>query len=177
VKADLRECKERIEWARQYIDALRPLTRHLIEEEPDAFFYDLDPSSGWWTLRLKVKPVPSEIPFMIGDILHNLRSTLDHLVWQLTIANGKTPDSFPLDKKSNWAKTQFPMTDTAGGFAKSAESQLWGVSQQSRNYIDSFQPYKTATQPGDVSLLRVLRELSNIDKHRLPNVTVSWLHI
>ena len=100
VIADLRECNKRTEWARQHIDALRPLIRQLIEGGADTFSNDLDRSSGWWTLRLKQKPVPVEFSFMIGDILHNLRSTLDHLVWQLTIANGKTPDSFPLAKES-----------------------------------------------------------------------------
>jgi hypothetical protein len=176
VTADLRESKERIEWARQLIDLLRPLTRQLIEEEPDAFFYDLDPSSGWWTLRLKQKPVPAEISFMIGDILHNLRSTLDHLVWQLTIANGHTPPPFPLPKKSQWANIQFPIIDTPNGFADGARKSLWGVSEQSRDHIEKCQPYNHATQPDDVSMLTLLRELSNIDKHRLPNVAVSWLH-
>ena len=174
--ADLRECKKRIEWARQHIDALGVLNRQLLEEEQYAFFADLDRSSGWWTFRLKAEPVPTEISFMVGDVLHNLRSALDHLVWQLTIANGNTPDLFPLARKSNWAKIQFPIADTPEGFAKSAASQLWGVSPECRDFIEGWQPYKTATQPGDVSILWVLRELSNVDKHRLPNVAVSWLH-
>src|ERR1700686_281492 len=35
-----------------------------------------------------VDPIPDDISLIIGDAVHNLRSSLDHLAWQLVLANG-----------------------------------------------------------------------------------------
>jgi hypothetical protein len=35
---------------------------------------------------------PTRIGLLIGDCLHNLRSGLDHLVWQLILQSGGSPD-------------------------------------------------------------------------------------
>lgn len=38
-----------------------------------------------------VKPVPESIALITGDAVHNLRSTLDHLAWQLVEAGVERP--------------------------------------------------------------------------------------
>ena len=49
-----------------------------IEEEPTD-----QPEKLAARLRL-LQPIPAEIPLIVGDILHNLRSALDSLVYELT---------------------------------------------------------------------------------------------
>jgi hypothetical protein len=49
----------------------------------------------------KSKPVDPALPLAIGDCIHNLRSALDHLAFQLAVLNGKaveaeTKISFPV---------------------------------------------------------------------------------
>ena len=70
-------------------------------------------------------------PYTVGDILHNLRSMLDHIVWQLTIANGHTPPSFPLPKGSDWRRIQFPIYLDKNDFSSMRSNPradyLWGV--------------------------------------------------
>src|SRR5258708_16555502 len=39
----------------------------------------------------EVKPVPNDIALILGNAIHNLRSALDHLAWQLVEAGGGTP--------------------------------------------------------------------------------------
>jgi hypothetical protein len=172
----LTHCKARLEWAREHISQLRALNAEFQATKPYQVIGEYDSSSGWFTVQLKASPVPNRVGLLIGDILHNLRSTLDHLLWQLTIANGHVPDTFPLPKKSKWADLQFPMVDSPQAYANVANRRLWGISQQSRDRIERFQPYNMVPNPGDVSVLWMLRELSNVDKHRLPNVAVGWLH-
>ena len=46
-----------------------------------------------------VKPVPTDIPLILGDAIHNLRAALDHAAWQLVEAGGGIPSKdtyFPI---------------------------------------------------------------------------------
>src|SRR5947199_5076580 len=48
------------------------------------------------------KPIPDTFPLLIGDAVHNIRSALDHLVWQLVEATGDIPtnkNSFPIHEE------------------------------------------------------------------------------
>ena len=51
---------------------------------------------------------------LIGEILHNLRSALDHLIWQLVILETGAPPTT--------TKTAFPIFETAAGY-KSREAR------------------------------------------------------
>jgi len=51
----------------------------------------------------EVQPVPSEVPLIAGDIIHNLRSALDHLAYQLF--RKKHPDR-------EGKHVQFPIAET-----------------------------------------------------------------
>ena len=44
-----------------------------------------------WIYRGEMPNPLIEWSILIGEILYNLRSALDHLVWQLVLANGQTP--------------------------------------------------------------------------------------
>jgi hypothetical protein len=47
----------------------------------------------------RVPAVPTILSAIIGDAIHNLRVSLDHLAWQLVIADGGTPNedtTFPI---------------------------------------------------------------------------------
>ena len=49
----------------------------------------------------RVPAVPPMLSAIIGDAIHNLRVSLDHLAWQLVITTGKQPNkntSFPIRK-------------------------------------------------------------------------------
>ena len=109
-----------------------------------------------WVFRGSTPNVPIEWSIRIGEILYNLRSALDHLVWQLVLANGREPgwrNAFPIiDKQSNWHK---------------ATSQLKGVSSTVETMVESLQPYTGGINLlFDVAVFQTLHTLCNIDKHR-----------
>lgn len=75
-------------------------------------------SEAWeWIERLQViVPPPRRFGIILGDCLHNLRCVLDHIIWQVTLLAGNTPDhntQYPIASKSeqqfeNMAKRRIP---------------------------------------------------------------------
>ena len=56
-----------------------------------------------WIYQGPTPHTPVEWSITTGEILYNLRSALDHLVWQLVINHGQTPgrhNNFPVTKDS-----------------------------------------------------------------------------
>lgn len=103
---------------------------------------------------------PAHLSVVIGDIVNNLRSSLDHLAWQLVIANGGTPQTSP-------PTTQFPLhrsRTTSSGKLRKIEI-AGGVAPKALAAVESLQPYHRVQDPGKHPLA-LLAELSNIDKHR-----------
>lgn len=95
---------------------------------------------------------------LIGDILHNLRSSLDHCAYQLVLS-GADPSPLHLNE------SQFPLCDSLDAFGSAAPRRLAGVSDRCLSIVRLNQPF----QYNDLRLspLHHLRELSNRDKHRL----------
>lgn len=98
---------------------------------------------------------------VIGDCLHNMRSALDHIVWQLVLANHQAPG------KSN----AFPITDTANRFRDICRKRLNGVSPPAQAIIEGLQPYHHRQNHRNLGPLWTLSELANTDKHRTLNLT------
>ena len=83
------------------------------------------------------RDAPPELGPVIGDFLFNLRSTLDHLAWELVRANGQTPDK----------RTEFPIFLARDDFHATIKKDLlhrrsWPTKQEARtaifDYIESF---------------------------------------
>jgi hypothetical protein len=98
---------------------------------------------------------PLHLGVIVGDLLHNLRCGLDHVIWQLVLLNGGTPT------KSH----QFPICDTEDEFRRKAKQQLRGLPSSQVDTVVSFQPYRLGRE-AKMHSLAALRDLSNIDKHQ-----------
>src|SRR5439155_21053237 len=70
--------------------------------------YQLDrPDGQHYVFRVRIFEEPDPRWGLIaGDFVHNIRSALDYLAWQLVILNGKRPNS----------AVQFPIFTTCGEF-------------------------------------------------------------
>ena len=110
-----------------------------------------------WIYRGETPKVPLGWSVRIGEILYNLRSALDHLVWQLVLANGQTPGRH----------NTFPIVTDESKWEKEKSRKLKGISQKNEEIIRRLQPYTGGINlPFDVSALWTLHTLCNIDKHR-----------
>jgi hypothetical protein len=95
---------------------------------------------------------------MLGDGMTNLRDSLDHLIYQISNPN--------LDKPQ-YRKAAFVIVREAKDFKKEANNKLAGVSKKTRAVVEAFQPYNRPHQSVAPSLLGVLADFANTNKHKL----------
>jgi hypothetical protein len=117
------------------------------------------------------KSPPLEISLLAGEMIYQMRSALDHLVFDLIKRN---PNVASIDPE--WEENcQFPMRtrlpkNTTPPMSKSAFARdLPGIADAPFAFIESVQPYYGVGAVNNA--LRFLRHLSNIDKHRRLNLT------
>jgi hypothetical protein len=116
---------------------------------------------GWHNILFvvtRVETIPDPIRTIVGDCLYDLRSALDHLAWQLVVANNGTPTD----------STAFPILDDRLGRKHGVRPlEISGdIDQRAFAIIESLQPYQRVDDP-TADPLWLLNELTNIDKHRL----------
>src|SRR5216683_5181856 len=83
-----------------HLKTLRSMVADYLTSNPYRITSSADVSPGEHILWLEVvQPPPPEISLTLGDCLHDFRSALDHLMWQLVLVTGGQPT----------AGTQFPI--------------------------------------------------------------------
>lgn len=110
--------------------------------------------------------MPSQWSVIVGEMFYDLRSALDHAVYELTVLE----NGFPLDG------TEFPVFDDERVFferqrngnptRRSGLYKIRGLRQQTQECIESLQPFRTRTSGTALPLTSLLHELNIIDKHR-----------
>lgn len=143
------------------------------ERHPLQMSAKLDPDSGYHVFRVSVMPDEWQrrAAVVLGDIVHSLRSALDHLAWQLVLNHyGRPPTEelrrlvkFPIERKRNSVTSSYIYSK---------------VSPADRADIEWAQPYYAPNFPTTfrhipaLHALAVLQRLSNRDKHRMLNPTL-----
>jgi hypothetical protein len=150
----------------QQFQALDGQIAHFLKGKPYTVVREFDPNTREATYRLRIRErCPLVWSVMIGEIVYNLRSALDHALWQLVIEDGGQPtdhNGFPIFLDP--AKYQN---------ARGAPRLLDGLKPTSRTVIDNLQPFNTGEHAA--SPLWHLHELSNFDKHRALHLTGATL--
>ena len=135
----------------------------LISREP------LGDTDERWVYRGDTAKTPIDWSIRAGQVAYNLRSALDHLVWQLASSHGQCAGKHN-GKECPGTGNAFPIHDCHS--SSRFERQLCGVTPAAKAYIMDVQPYR-AMQYGCVPYaesvgkdLSLLHEVCNIDKHR-----------
>ena len=144
----------KIERAGHHIEELHKALGAFWNRNPYDFRWEDDPVRQERAYYLnKVQQIPIGVVAIVGDALHNMRSALDHLAYQLVLAAGNIPER----------ATAFPIAESSVKYASAAyRHKLKGMAQPAINAIDALKPYK-----GGNDLLWQLNKLNNVDKHRL----------
>lgn len=145
----------KIQRAQEEIERLSKDVADSCEVQRTLFSEELRPDVGdkIWVFRRETPIVPIEYSVRLGEIVYNLRSALDQLVWQLVHANYKSPGRH----------NEFPILEDESRFNEAVKSKLKGVSRESLSKIMEMQPF---SQSGNWSALKTLHSLCNTDKHR-----------
>lgn len=117
-----------------------------------------------------VDELPLRLGLLVGDAVHNYRSALDQLVFELAFMGsrgGTRPPGVSLEK------TMFPGSETRSNFEGSyvQTTLLAGLTQKHRAQLKRFQPYRGGKLPPPHPISRLM-DLSNDDKHRLTQPTL-----
>jgi hypothetical protein len=98
--------------------------------------------------------IPSRWSCVAGDAIHNLRSTLDHLAWQLVLLDsGGDP----------YWNTSWPITSSPERFEERVADVLRDLERERLAFVRERQPWFAE----EFKALEWLGPLDNLDKHRL----------
>ena len=116
-----------------------------------------NPITFMWNPDFKTVPTLSfDVVAISGDIIHNLRSALDHLAHQLVFVGSPHLTTSTISRNIG-----FPIAESMAKYEAIKVGKVEGMRPEAKKAIDRLKPYKGGNDP----LWRV-HELDNIDKHR-----------
>src|SRR5919106_5295207 len=148
----------RLDWASAGIDRLEELVNSFLATKPcevvSRMHREGQNARINYVLRVHEQPPPT-VSFATGDVIHNLRATLDNLVWgvgQICKANDRLGLEFH---------------DSADTFRDCYLPQISVLPQPIQDWITSIQPHLRGYRP---VFFYELHNLWNRDKHRTPTL-------
>jgi hypothetical protein len=149
--------------AEHHLETLHREITDFFGREPYSISYERKPDAGEHIYRVHVSETPPlALSVIIGDCLQNMRSALDHLVWQLALRSGKRTTPSRL--------TAFPVCDTRETFrAKGTKNKVADLTAEDRAGIEKLQPFQVGGAARKHWLWH-LNELARIDRHRILHV-------
>jgi hypothetical protein len=155
---DLAGVLVRIERAKQHLADFEARTRPLLAACRTAVIQEYDEQRFEYVLRIgQIPAIPQGLSAVLGDAIHNLRVSLDYLIWQLVIASGGTPS----DKTAFPILTVSPTPDRHGQVRVNVNPS---VPEAMQRLLREIQPFNF-THPANHQLA-VLHSLDIVDKHR-----------
>jgi hypothetical protein len=150
----------KIKRAKSHLRDLKAMWRGFLKTRP----YRVVPKDNPKTERrehtvIRAAPLPADLPLIAGDVIHNLRSALDQLIFLL--ANGG---------EAKHEKAAFPVWGTESKFKSGRPGNAKGVSKTALDILYALKPYKRGNDA-----LWMLHYLDIVDKHRLL-LTVAATH-
>jgi hypothetical protein len=152
-------------WANKQFADLQAELDAFLKSGPYKVGTKRDPETGRLVYYVtSVRETPITIALRAGQVVHELRGTLDHLAYQLLLVNG-VPESdthlfdFPIGRDLHSYQSQ---RGKLKGFRTSKGRVVKGMRQDAIDAIDAVEPYVG----GKGALLWTLHDLDNVKKHR-----------
>ena len=156
----------KLERAQRHLGELNAALDRYSEREP--YITERDPSSTadrlLYRARLVEQPGP-ELATVVGDVAHNLRCALDHIVAALAPPENRERSAFPIYTDDIWG------TDASGGYVAGTAKQrarfqrlVEGIDNRAVTIIKACQP-GVWPEPGR-NVLTLLQRINNLDKHQ-----------
>lgn len=164
-------CLLKVGRAKEHRDALEQYERETfaVESNRPRLGIRLDPDTGDYVHFINYMPdlegFLDRCSLILGDTLHNLRSALDRLAYQLALL--KTGGNI-----RNPKRIQFPICNSVEVFNRDKKKWLREIARDHVAIMERFQGYHRVDGGQAVGPyfhpLSKLRDLTNTDKHRLP---------
>jgi len=179
----------KLDRARKHYDDFVAEVKRFYESEPWHVEHEHDGND--LVLRLRVlKDVPPELYLILGDLLHNLRSSLDCAVMELASLGLGACERPPTSTEER--RLTFPVTNSAEQYDKAEKVLSEFLPEDSLATIRLFQPWRLAELVAEENgrehdpeflmdlmagyEIRRIHALNNLDKHRRLSFTIWALH-
>ena len=162
---DISSTLAKIVRAKGLLDGLDGEVRAWQDTKPYTFTDDVN---AQFTRYSKVAHVHNEPPItrwslIIADIFHNLRCSLDHLVYAIAV-----------HESADTKGLQFPICDSS--LSANDQKRIASLSKSVRAAIESMQPYNRGNPSLPQPPLTILRDIDNTNKHRLLKLAMSSVY-
>lgn len=145
-----------------------------LDRSPASIVATFDESRGHFVSSLKIdEPPPDRLAAIVGDVMGNLRASLDHMVWSMACQSN--------DPAFLWSEAAKKAGARRLGFPIAREPEHWHgmdtlrfLDSKAIDLLETFQPYR-GTEIGDA--VARLDDFNNIDKHRLIRSAVSVIEL
>ena len=88
-------CRAKIARAELHLGELRDRTRDYLQTQPYRIEGEYEAATREYVIRAhkipNYAPVPSDLILIAGEVAHQLRSAMDHVVWDLVVENTQAP--------------------------------------------------------------------------------------
>ncbi len=152
--SELENALARIETSKKDYIFLNQEIYNFLYEYVKGMIKERDRETGNFVIQLrhpKDSILPSQLKILTGQIIENLRSALDYMIFELSVKNHPH-----LNKRS----PQFVIADSKSAFKRELSRGLRYLTDEQKGFVEKIQPYH-----GN-KLLGLLRDATNIDKHR-----------
>lgn len=164
--------RAKIKRAKDHFNALYGEFERFVNSHPYEIRQEVDPDTrdpltGIPALNVVYYPtadLPWHWPIILGELFYHLSSALDHVVYDLGPCHRS---AFPIYTDP----VAFYALELKQGYALPASNsglfKIRGITNEAtRNVIEAAQPFNVGQEEGQYSVLWLLQELCNIDKHR-----------
>lgn len=157
LRDELQAEQERLRGVHGELRRYRSMSNEQFGEDPKVW-------KKWW-LEEAPPALPLSFAALLGDVIQNLRAALEYSAW--AAASEEARESKP-------RQISFPIIDDPGNYEKWARRCTDWFSEDTFRVFEWAQPFHA--DEDRLHPLRILRTLSNTDKHKLLNV-VDHAHI
>jgi hypothetical protein len=135
----------KVERAKRHFDELSSIITTFVK---DAYAVSTEGDGSTKRIKAQLVALPNEVTLIVGDCIHNLRTSLDHMAVELS---GNRDAHFPFGMNAETYKSSL------------VRNKIDRASPEIVTFFENLEPYPG----GKDALLRDLHDLDIIDKHRL----------
>lgn len=165
MSGDLDDVRLKLRRAKEHAEALHNATATFHWLDANQIRVEVDAEANELLVIASLRErTPREWGPLFGDFIHNLRSALDHLAIALVLRNKPT---------AHTRRTAFPIfeRDPRRPNSPAADKEGWrnrvrNMGPEAKEAIRAIQPFSQPVPTGLTNTLKVLGDLSNLDKHR-----------
>jgi hypothetical protein len=144
----------KVERAKEHVHALQRELHSFFVSNPYMVAMKVDPVTQRLIYYLAdVADPPAKLSTIVGDAIHNLRTALDHLAYELVaLGSGQEPST----------RIYFPICEDSISYRNQSPAKTKGMHAIAKRAIDETKPYRLGND-----ILWQIHKLDIIDKHRM----------